>query len=149
MRVVDIKKEHFFMEQYMNLRNRYADALLTACVDREGTEKWLAGENVEVRGLAEGDTLMGVVILYPDKEGEIAFFVREPNSGIGTVLLAVIEEVARSNGLSYVKSWTLKDNAIAQRVFEKSGFFQMGKENREFRGTILAGIRYQKVLTDG
>jgi len=55
MRVVDIKKEHFFMEQYMNLRNRYADALLTACVDREGTEKWLAGENVEVRGLAEGD----------------------------------------------------------------------------------------------
>jgi len=48
-----------------------------------------------------------------------------------------------------VKSWTLKDNAIAQRVFEKSGFFQMGKENREFRGTILAGIRYQKVLTDG
>ena len=146
MRAVDLKKEQSFIDQYINLRNSYADLLFTSRVGRADTEKWLAGEDVEVRGLAEGDALLGVAVLYPGKEGEIAFFVRDRNRGIGTRLLALIEDVAQSRGLPFIRAWALKDNAIAQRVFEKSGFAKEGIQARERGGAAHEGVAYKKKL---
>ncbi len=146
MRAVDLKKEKSFIDQYINLRNSYADLLFTSRVSPTDTEKWLADEDVEVRGLAEGDSLLGVAVLYPGKEGEIAFFVRDRNRGVGTRLLALIEDVAQSRGLPFIRAWTLKDNAIAQRVFEKSGFAREGIQTRERGGSVYEGIVYKKKI---
>ncbi|HXW68432.1 MAG TPA: GNAT family N-acetyltransferase [Dissulfurispiraceae bacterium] len=146
MRAVDLKKEHSFIDQYVDLRNSYTELLFTSRVSRADTEKWLAGQDVEVLGLAEGDALLGVAVLYPGKEGEIAFFVKYRNRGIGTRLLALIEDAARSRGLPFVRAWTLKDNAIAQRVFEKSGFEREGIQKRVRGGAAHEGVAYKKKL---
>jgi RimJ/RimL family protein N-acetyltransferase len=142
--VIDLKKDHRFIDQYIHLRNSYADLLFTSRVGRGETEKWLASEDVEVRGLAEGDALLGVAVLYAGREGEIAFFVRDGNKGIGTRLLALIEDAAKSRGLPFIRAWTLKDNTIAQRVFEKSGYTKEGIQTRERGESAHEGITYKK-----
>jgi GNAT superfamily N-acetyltransferase len=141
---VDLKKDRRFVEQYINLRNSYADLLLTSRVNLADTEEWLACEDVELRGMAEGDDLLGVAILYPKKDGEIAFFVRDRNRGIGTSLLSLIEDAARERGLPFVRAWTLKDNRIARRVFEKCGFEREGIRTREREGAYYELVGYIK-----
>lgn len=147
MRIVDLKKERAFIEQYIILRNSYAELLLTAPVNRENTERWLALEDLEVMGLAEENILLGVVILYLGRVGEIAFFVRDKNRGIGGKLLEIVENVARNYGLESVWSWVLEGNKIAQRVFERNGFVRLREEKREFQGHMASGTRFTKPLS--
>ena len=94
MEIIDLKKEAGFVDQYIELRNRYAELLLTSAVEMTGTRQWLKRGDIEIRGIADGGVLLGVVILYLDRDNEIAFFARERNRGIGSKLLSIIESVA-------------------------------------------------------
>lgn len=145
-RVVDLKKEESFVEQYINLRNSYTGMLLTEPVNLSGTREWLKKADIEVIGLAEDNALLGAVILYLDRDGEIAFFAGEKNRGIGSKLLVLIEDVAKQKMLQSVCSWVLKENLIAQRVFEKNGFRKEGETVREYKGMSRQGIEYKKIL---
>jgi ribosomal protein S18 acetylase RimI-like enzyme len=149
MRIVDLKKEDKFICQYITLRNSYCDMLLTSPVDMKGTEKWLKekGDNVEILGLVESGDLSGVSILYLDKNGEIAFFSKDPNKGTGDRLLKIIEKAARSRKVSYIWAWVLKDNSIAQHVFEKNGFIKEKDDMREYGGVMKKGVFYRKGLS--
>lgn len=147
MRVVNLRRERAFVEQYIRLRDSYADLLLTSPVSREETEKWLWRDDIEVRGLEEDGVLQGVAVLYLHREGEIAFFARERDRGIGTRLLAVIEETARERGIPAVRAWTLKENTAAQRVFEKCGFSREGTRVREYKGEAREGVSFRKELS--
>ncbi len=143
---IDLKREDRFVGQYVQLRNSYVDLLLTSCVGDSETREWLKNENVEARGIVRDDVLAGVVILYMNKGGEIAFFAKERNRGIGSRLLALIEGVARKRKLEAIWGWVLEANLIAQRVFEKSGFVSEGMSEREYEGIVRRGVKYTKYL---
>ncbi len=87
--------------------------------------------------------MLGVAILYIDKGGEIAFFVRDQNRGFGSRLLNAIEMAATGRGLKNVWAWVLDDNYIAQRVFEKSGYVRGKKaspkvyDKKQYRSVVF------------
>lgn len=149
MRIIDLKKEKIFIDQYVALRNSYCDLLLTSPVEVRQTEAWIDknGKDVEILGLADGDILSGVSILYLNKNGEVSFFVKDKNKGTGSKLLKMIEEVASSRKLSSIHAWVIQDNAIARHVFEKNGFVKEKDSNREYKGKPTYGVLYRKFLT--
>jgi len=144
MKVIDLKEEECFVEQYVNLRNKYTELLLTSPVDISQTKEWIKRNNIEIRGLVQDNILLGVVVLYLDRDGEIAFFVKNLNKGVGSRLLEIIEEVAKEKRLRFVWAWVLKDNLIAQRVFDKNGFVKERITEREYKGVTKFGIKYKK-----
>lgn len=123
-KIIDLKNEEFFIPQYVDLRNSYVDLLLTLPVNINNTREWLKKTEIEVRGIVRDNILFGAAILYLDKGGEIAFFVREQNKGFGGRLLNAIEMVAIERGLKSVWAWVLDYNYIAQKVFEKNGYIR-------------------------
>lgn len=145
-KVIDLKKDESFIPQYVDLRNRYSELLLTNPIAVNETKLWLMNEDVEVRCLIEDGILTGAAILYLNKKGEISFFARDPNKGIGSRLLAIIENVGRGRNLQSVWAWVLKENVIAQKVFEKNGFIREGIIEKECRGMLREGIKYQKIF---
>jgi len=146
MRVIDLKGETEYIEQYIHLRNSYVDMLLTSFVNKNDTIKWLQSKDVEIRGVVDGEVLEGVVILYLGREGEVAFFAKERNKGIGTMLLSIAEDIAASRNMPYIWAWVLKDNMIAKHVFEKSGFLNEGAQTRNHNGISYDGVKYKKLL---
>ena len=146
MDIINLKEEERFIEEYVNLRNRHLDFLLTAPISVPETKKCLKSDRLEIMGVVQEDGLMGVVILYLDRDGEVAFFARHANKGTGTELISIIEKVAQERGLSSIWAWVLEDNSIAQHVFEKKGFVRLGMSRREYKGSVKYGINYQKKL---
>jgi hypothetical protein len=144
--IINLKENDAFVEQYVLLRNLYCDALGTPPVNVVETRIWLIREDIEVMGLARGNILSGVVILYLHRNGEIAFFTKNPNQGMGSKLLTLILEVAREKKLYSVWGWTEVSNGLAQRVFEKSGFSNEGMVEKKYRGLDRKGIKFIKTL---
>lgn len=146
MKIIDLKEEEYFIEQYVTLRNNHTELLLTSPVSISETREWLKRNDIEVRGFVQDDVLLGVVILYKQKDGEVAFFVRYPGKGTGSKLLKEIEEVAREKKLRFIWAWVRKDNLIAQRVFEKNGFKKGEISKRESHDGVKLGTEYKKLL---
>ena len=146
-RVIDLKREERFIEEYVSLRNRYSEFLLTKPVNLVETKEWLKDNQIEIRGFVRDGTLLGVVILYINRDGEIAFFAKDQNLGMGSKLLHIISEVAEKKNLKSIWGWVLKDNFLAQRVFGKNGFINEGLVERMYEGVIREGIRYKKIIS--
>jgi len=144
MRIIDIRNEPQFVGQYLELRNRHAEMLMTEPVSDAETREWLRTAHIEIKGIARDDELEGVALLYLERGGEVAFFTRRPGTGTGSKLLPVIEEAARRQGLGSIWAWALKENVIAQRAFEKNGYIPSGEESRTYRGVERRGIVYKK-----
>jgi len=142
IKIIDLKEKEDFLDQYIHLRNKYVECLLTSPVTLSETKEWLKKSDIEVRGLVQDNVLVGVVILYLNRGGEIAFFVKEPNKGIGSQLLQIIQPVAKKKGLKSVWAWVLDENSIAQRTFEKNGFVKRGLSQRKDKGSMKQGIEY-------
>ena len=142
--IIDFKKHESFIVQYVNLRNSYTELLLTVPVNIQDTKEWLKRNDIEVMGILHDDILPGVVILYLNRSGEIAFFVKEKNQGVGTKLLKIAEKVANRRKLKSLWAWVLVDNFIAQRVFEKNGFVKEGISERKYKSIIKHGYTYKK-----
>jgi ribosomal protein S18 acetylase RimI-like enzyme len=148
MRWVNLKKEPEYLFQYMALRNKYRASLLTDTVTIAGTKTWIENRKIEAFGFLQRKKLVGVVILYLKKKGEIAFFVGQQNRGIGTRLLTRIVDLARRKRLPYVWAWVLKDNKRAQHVFKKTGFVQFRKAVRKYRGKQRQGLIFKRSFTE-
>ena len=145
-RVIDLKREEEFIEEYVSLRNRYSFLLLTRQVKVVETRRWLKRRDIEVRGIVKDSSLTGVTILYLSREGEIAFFVKEPNQGTGRKLLEIIERVAREKNLESVWAWVLDDNLPAKSTFQKNGYTADGKSRRSYRGENRLGVIFRKTF---
>ncbi|MBI3399381.1 MAG: GNAT family N-acetyltransferase [Deltaproteobacteria bacterium] len=145
--IIDFKKHEYLIEQYVILRNSYAEQLLTSPVNISDTKEWLKLDDVEIRGIVRDDVLLGVAILYLHRDGEVAFFVKDKNKGTGSKLLKIIEVVSIEKKIKLIWGWVLKDNLIAQRVFEKSGFLRGSVNERQYKGLIKQGYIYKKYLT--
>lgn len=143
-RVIDLKEELKFVEQYVRLRNDYTERLLTLPVNEVQTIEWFKNQDALIMGIEQDNVLLGVVILYLNRDGEVAFFVKHPNEGIGSRLLWVIEEIGRKKGLKSIWGWVLNDNSIAMRTFEKNGFLSFGMSKRKYNSITKCGTKYVK-----
>jgi GNAT superfamily N-acetyltransferase len=144
--IVNLREELDFVEQYVQLRNRYCDVLLTTPVNIIDTKEWLKNNDIEIRGITRKNKLIGVTILFLNRQGEIAFFTSVTNQGVGSRLLSVIESVARERGLSEVWAWVLSDNIIAQRTFEKNGYRRDRESTKEYQKKTMNGFVLRKGL---
>jgi GNAT superfamily N-acetyltransferase len=145
-RIIDLKREKAFIEEYVSLRNRYCELLLTQRVNTEQTKKWLQDGNVEIRGIVQDTDLLGVAILYLDRQGEISIFAKTQHQGLGTRLLEVIEKVAKKRELHAVWAWVLTDNRAAQMTFKRNGY-KMGRESsRVYKNQDRRGIIFRKEI---
>jgi N-acetylglutamate synthase-like GNAT family acetyltransferase len=147
MDIIDLRKREDFINQYVQLRNAYAELLLTSPVNVSETREWLQKNDIEIRSLVENDVLLGVVILYLNKEGEISFFAKDLNKGIGSRLLNIVEEVAKKKNLKSIWAWVLEENLIAQKAFERGGFKKESVSEKEYKGIVRKGIQYKKYLS--
>ncbi len=143
---IDLKKREGFLAQYIALRNSYAELLLTSPVTRAETETWLKRTDIEIRGIVQDTVLLGIVILYLDRGGEIAFFAKERNKGIGSQLLHIITQVAHEKRLKSLWAWVLQENIPAQKAFEKNGFIKKETTERDYQGITKQGIEYRLAL---
>jgi hypothetical protein len=146
MDVIDLRKNLFYLQQYVESRNRYVDLLLSNAVTVDETRKWLDRERVEVRCLVEGEKLLGSAILYLAKDGEVAFFVEVPGAGVGTRLLHVIQEVASERKLDCVWAWVLVTNERAKRAFVKAGYIFDGFTERVYGNEVRMGCIFRKKI---
>jgi ribosomal protein S18 acetylase RimI-like enzyme len=146
-RVINLKSEGSFIAQYVELRNKYCDLLLTESVNIEETKKWIKSENVEVVGVVKGDALLGAAILYLHRAGEIAFFVRTPNHGTGSNLLKLLERIARDRGIVNMWAWVLEENIAAQRTFIKAGYALEKESSKYFERRLRKGVVFRKTVS--
>jgi GNAT superfamily N-acetyltransferase len=142
-----LKDHPDLVDQYVSLRNQYADLLLTGAVELAGTREWLQRATVVVLCAMSGATLEGTVVLYTDKGGEIAFFVRTPGRGLGSSLVSLIVDEAGKRGLERVWAWVLKDNPGAGRAFLKNGFTMTGESDRYHDGVHKCGNEFSYSLS--
>jgi ribosomal protein S18 acetylase RimI-like enzyme len=145
-RVINLKDDGSFIAQYVELRNKYCELLLTESVDVEETKKWIKNENVEIVGVVKGDALVGVAILYIYRAGEIAFFVRTPNHGTGSYLLKIVERIARDRGIMNIWAWVLDENIAAQRTFVKAGYAIEEISSKYFKRILRKGVVFRKTI---
>lgn len=147
-KVVNLEKEEFFIEQYVNLRNNYCELLLTEPVNILETKQWFKRKDIEVRGIAHGTVLLGAVVLYLIRNGEVAFFVRHEfrGKGIGSALLNIIEKAAEERKLNNLWAWVLSDNISAQKTFVKNGYVLGIETERMYRGEKKRGVVFNKKL---
>lgn len=142
--IIDLKKNRSFVGQYVDLRNKYADVLLTGPVTVDGTYAWLNGKDVEIRCLVENGILLGAVVLYLEKGGEIAFFAKDQGKGIGGTLLSIIEGVAREKEMRSIWAWVLSSNRAAQKTFLRNGYLLEGNSDRLYIGKVRQGVLLRK-----
>lgn len=146
MDTVDIKTRPDLIDQYVQLRNKYADLLLTNPVNADDTKEWVKRKNIIIRGITENDELLGAFVIYTDRENEIAFFVKDRDKGVGTRLLDIAQQAAREQGLASIWAWVMQTNVMAQHVFEKCGFTKEAADAKCFNNTRVGGVRYTKYL---
>lgn len=144
--IVDLKRNDFLIPQYVDLRNRYVQLLLTQPITVAETKRWLSEEDVEVRCLLENNVLLGAVILYLSKSGEIAFFVKDRKKGVGSKLLGAIEKVAVEKELNSIWAWVLTTNLAARKAFLKNGYGPEKESLKEYGDKLLCGFIYRKTI---
>ena len=146
--ILNLKEHPELVPEYVELRNRYTALLLTQPVELLETVQWINNTTAEIRVIKEENSLLGVVIVYLDRGGEIAFFARNRNKGIGSSLLKIADEVARIRKIPSLWAWVREDNPIAVRVFEKCGYRQAGVEERVHEGRSIRGTRHIKNIVE-
>lgn len=146
-RIVDLKQERGFVEQYVRLRNTYCELLATNPVNAADTDLWLDRDDIEIRGIVRGEKLAGIAILYLGRNGEVTFFAQTSGAGLGGRLLAIIETAAKTRGLREVWAWVLSHNEIARRAFLKSGYRQQEESTRQFNDKTIRGFIFRKDIS--
>ena len=144
--ILNLKEHPELIAQYVELRNRYCELLLTRPVALAETSRWVHSTTAEIWGITEGNDLLGVVLLYVDSGGEVAFFARQSNKGIGTQLLHIVDDIARQRKFPSIWAWVRKDNPGAARVFAKCGYNEAGNEDRPYNELCVDGTKFMKTI---
>ena len=145
-KIVNIRENIEFLDEYVSLRNKYVDNLLSHHVTLQDTLKWLNNTDVELYGLVKGKEIIGVILIYVEKGGEITFFVKYPGRGLGSVLLQTAEKFAIKMDIKRLYAWTRCDNVAARRSFEKNGYTNQGIYIRDYEGNKIKGYKWVKDL---
>ena len=140
---VDLRERIDLVNQYVELRNRYQNFLLTKRVTLEETCNWIKSANVKILICASEGKLLGAAIIYFDKDNEVSIFVDKKSQGIGSKLLHKIVISANEMKLEKIWSWVLTSNIVAQKTFEKNCFIKNKIRTRYHNGKKFEGIEYE------
>ena len=143
MILCDLKDALYLTDQYVKLRNLWAKNLLTDDVNEKETLEWLHEKSVVILVACEEDEVVGASILYLEKEGEIAIFVKRKRSGVGTTLLKEIQAQAKNKNIKKLWAWISDTNIASKKLFEKNKFNADKPCSRVFSGTIYNGMVYE------
>lgn len=143
MKIVNLREHIEFLNDYVALRNQYAEQLCSCLMSIAETYQWLHHQNVEVFLMVEDKALIGVGILYLHKYGEVALFVQEQNKGIASRLLQYIIQYGEQVNLPRIWAWIENENKISQRVFTKYGFMLVRYETKKVANEIYNGAIYE------
>lgn len=146
--VLNLKEHLDLLPQYVELRNGYCDLLLTHTVKISESFQWIKNTTAVIKVIEEENCILGVLLLYIERDGEVAFFARQQNKGIGTRLLKIADDEARQLGLPSIWAWVREDNFVAAKAFEKCGYTASGLEKRDYKGEPIMGIKYTKLISE-
>lgn len=144
--IVNLRKNLQYLEQYIQLRNTYAHALLSKNITYETSQKWIQDDLICVLLALEEQTLLGVAILYLAKDNEVSIFTKEHNKGIGTLLLQKLEQHALRKGLHSLHSWIADTNIASASLFKKQRYIQKKQTIKYHNNIKYAGYIFQKEL---
>jgi len=148
-KTINLKKRPDLLKQYIKLRNKYINKLLSSRVFFDDTIRWLAKTNVEIYGIVKNNKiLIGVIIIYIEKDNEICFFTKEPGKGVGSRLLKVADRIARARQLKHLWAWTNIKNIAAINAFKKGGYVKTKEYYRKFNERKIMGCRFVKNFPD-
>jgi len=144
--IIDLKKNLQYLEQYIVLRNSYTHKLLTDKVRLLDTKEWIKNKLIYVLIAVENNTLLGVVILYLNKNNEIAIFTKNSNKGIGSILLSEMEKLAIRSKIPYLYSWVENTNEISIALFIKQKYIKIAQDVKSYNNINHQGIIFKKEL---
>jgi RimJ/RimL family protein N-acetyltransferase len=147
-KIIDLIADKSFLLEYVRLRNKYKELLLTREVGIQETEEWMKNAEVEIVGLAQDGILIGSAVLYVSRDNEIAIFVGDRGKGNAGRLLEAIERRAGERGAGFVWAWVLTDNHPARNAFSKAGFREDGRSYKTYKGESFDGIIFKKFLKE-
>jgi spore coat polysaccharide biosynthesis protein SpsF len=110
------------LEQYVKLRNKYKDTLNSSIITLEGTKKWLEQNSAYLRGIVKQKMLIGVIIIYINKNYELTFFSKEIGMGVGKFLLNIADDIAEEKKIKKLWAWTSINNFPSIKSLEKNGW---------------------------
>lgn len=142
-RIVNLKEHPEWVASYVELRNRFAEALVTKPVTAEETKRWMAAENVDVWVAASKTRVVAAAVLFGQRGGEVAIFNSMPHSNIASQLLQALEQKARESQ-KLVWAWTYQFNARAGEFFERNGYKDLGLQEKAAGSQTLLGHRWEK-----
>ena len=143
MILCNLKNSQHYIKHYIDLRNQNKEQLLTDSISEDETILWLNSANVCVKVAIENDELIGAAILYFDKAGEVAIFVKHKRSGVGTALLKEIQVQAQNENIKNLWAWVSNTNIASKKLFEKNKFNADMPCSRVFAGINYYGIIYK------
>jgi len=117
------------LAQYVDLRNEYHRELSTQKVGFEETVRWLDRANVIAEVIVQNNELLGVGIIYLDRNNELTYFVKYPHRGIGTTVLRKMEGLASANRIEKLWAKVNSENTASIRCFIKNEWVQSKSEN--------------------
>lgn len=142
MRIVNLKSNPVYISQYVQLRNHFKELLMTDPVTIQETQKWLESQDVEVRLLIKQNKVEGAIVLYINKDNEIAIFVKNTGKSLGSELLKAIIEEAKCRNIPYLRAIVRNDNIYAKRFFIKHGFMIRMQYVKKYKGNDIAVIEF-------
>jgi len=144
--IVDLLDKLQYLDQYVSLRNSNNKKLLTSCANVEDTLVWLKNERQRVFLACENEVLLGVCIVYFNKENEVSIFVKEHKKGIGTQLLSFVKKVVKSTDMRCLWAWIEDGNIASYKLFNKNGFSYKKDKKKFFNGQEHFGKIYKVKL---
>lgn len=146
MKVLRLRDESNYLEEYIVLRNHLKKFLLANSVNLEETKDWLNYFDVEVIIAIENKKLLGACILHIYRDGEVSIFTRTSRNGIGTILLNEIEKYAIQRKFKSIWAWISDTNIASQNFFKKNEFVKKRKKIKIYSDEKIKGSIYIKNL---
>jgi len=119
MNLVDLRKHPDLICDYVNLRNKYNYELMSSPITLESTEKWMLNHKALIMGVTESQELIGVCIIYQERNNELTIFVKYPHRGIGKFILDNMGSLCKEYNITEVWARVKSDNHSAKKFFEK------------------------------
>jgi len=145
--IVDLEENLQYLDQYIELRNSFTDKLLCEKVTMQDTKEWIKNTQLCIKIATQNSLILGVVILYMDKENEITVFVKEQNKGLGNLLLLEIEKFALDSKIKQIYAWIQNTNIASQSLFLKQKYIKQKQSTKIFNNIKYTGDIYQKELS--
>lgn len=134
-------------------RQAYEGLFPAEYIDTDNSEKRkqefkdvLQDERYQYFLVYDGDICVGIVKIFSEnRECEIAsiYFLKEYcGRGLGS---EVVEQLVEMYKDYYIYLWTLEENQLARRFYEKNGFEATGDVRLIFRGENFRQVKYKYV----